>query len=188
MCSYGQYLLNITNSTFRTLLFLVLTYALLCNCQLYGGTNGPCSANFISPPYNKPITVFGSNVGAVPFNGTNSCLPTSSGVVWYIIDIDTSPTNISLSTCAPGTNFDTFIGIYTGTSCGSLQCVTFSDNENSCSYSTNYASLLFFPNRSPIRYYIAVGGGVNQAQGISLLLLIEDNCFNFGNQEISSSL
>ena len=77
-------------------------------------------------PLDCNSSVTGSTVGAgaesVSFCGTSL---TSSGGVWY--EIIGTGFDITVSTCNPGTDFDTKLGVFTG-SCGDLECVGGNDD------------------------------------------------------------
>ena len=126
--------------------------------QNVGGTAGPCSAFPIPPPYTKPITLFGATPGASS-TSSSSCDSSSYGpTVWYTITpVAGSPVNIT--TCNPGTNYDTVISVYTG-SCNSLSCTVYNDDAPNCTHnnSTGGLSTLSFVPTSNTVYYLAVGG------------------------------
>lgn len=63
---------------------------------------------------------------------------------------------VNLSTCIEGTNYDTWIGVYTGI-CSNLTCVTSNDDSpNNCSIKK--ASDVAFNAQKGVSYYVLVGG------------------------------
>ena len=162
----------LTSPFIRVGLLIILTVVIgICQCQLYGGTDGPCSASPIQSPYDlKPITVFGSSVGARPYLD-DACLPSPSGVVWYTIQVASTPTNFSLSTCAQGTTFNTILAVYRGDSCNTLYCADANDNDPNCTFNSYASYLTFFPNVAFQTYWIAVSGS-STTEGLSICQFI----------------
>src|SRR3990167_10568841 len=125
-----------------------------------GGQTGCSSAYVVTTPLNPtPFTVLSNNENAQPLSISNPCTnisPSSSGSVWYTLT-PTAGAVVTLSTCEPGTNFDTTISVFIG-GCSALECVTSSDS-SSCQATSTHAEIKFLAQGST--YYIAVGGNSN---------------------------
>ncbi|MFN0060106.1 MAG: hypothetical protein ACKVX7_16735 [Planctomycetota bacterium] len=105
----------------------------------------------------------------------------SGGAVWYSF-IGTGE-EIILTTCHPGSNFDTKLRVYTGT-CGSLVCVTGNDDAT-CSFS-GLRSRVTWISQLGVEYLILMHG-FSSAEGLFELSLtctpppapaINDDCVN----------
>ena len=139
--------------------------------MLLNGSNNPCGP----PPNNDcanalPITcgqtLSGTTVGAtntvLPFCGTSNTAPD----VWY--SFVATGVNSTLSTCSPGTNYDSKITIYSG-SCGALVCEDGNDDDFLCP-SSILQSTLTIPTTIGQTYYVEVHG-FGTATGIFNLTL-----------------
>ena len=131
-----------------------LSFGSVALSQNVGGMSGPCSAFAIPSPYTTPVTLLGATTAASSaFSST--CYSNDQGpVVWYTIT-PTAGTNVTITTCNPGTNFDTVISVYTGT-CHILSCLLYNDDAY-CNSTNSLSTVSFLPAANTI-YYIAVGG------------------------------
>lgn len=108
--------------------------------------------------------VTGSTQGAST-SGQSTCGTSlnSSGAVWYELIGDNSA--VTISTCNPGTDFDTKLGVFSG-SCGSLTCVGGNDDQSgafdpACNVTGNgfnRGSTVTFEAEAGVTYYIVVTG------------------------------
>jgi hypothetical protein len=80
--------------------------------------------------------------------------------VWHKFTGDGS--TVTLSTCNASTNYDTKIGVFSG-SCGTLTCVTANDDDGICGFSTLRSSVTFATSVG-VQYYVLVTG-FNTASG-----------------------
>lgn len=103
-------------------------------------------------------TVSGSTEGASPesvgFCGTSL---TSAGGVWYALDGTGGA--ITVTTCNAGTNYDTKLGVFSG-SCGSLVCVG-GDDDDSCQFSSLRSRVTFASEEGTTYYILVTGFGSN---------------------------
>ncbi len=104
-------------------------------------------------------SVTGSTTGAsaesVSFCGTSL---TTAGGVWY--SVEGTGADITVTTCNPGTDYDTKLGVFSG-SCGSLTCVGGNDDSTDpgCQLGTlNRFSKVTFASTAGTTYYILVTG------------------------------
>jgi len=135
-------------------LFVVFVLIAAVYCQI-GGTHGACSAVAIPGPFTEPISLFGSNSGATASAiSCNSDDIDENPTVWYSVT-PSSGTQLTISTCAPYTNFDTIIVVYTG-NCEQLTCSTIADDSDSCQVNNNFAQAHFVSSGE--QYFIGVTG------------------------------
>ncbi|MDZ4796512.1 MAG: hypothetical protein SGI83_19765, partial [Bacteroidota bacterium] len=95
-------------------------------------------------------TINGSTTGAIidPVASCGTSLNTAPGI-WYSFQGDGSP--VTLSTCGGVSNYDTKLGVFTGT-CGALVCVA--GNDDFCAFQSQVS----FPTNFGAIYYILVTG------------------------------
>jgi len=145
-----------------------------------GGQAGCSSAYDVTTPLNPtPFTVLSNNEDAQVFspNPCSTIAPSTSGSVWYTLT-PTAGAVVTLSTCEPGTNFDTTISIFTG-GCSGLECVSASDS-STCQATSTHAEIKFLAQGG--KYYIAVGGS-NNAKGSFQLAFSESAVLPVGCYE-----
>lgn len=115
--------------------------------------------------------VSGSTEGASPasvsFCGTTL---TTAGGVWYEVTGTGLP--ITVSTCNAGTNFDTKLGVFSG-SCGDLSCVAGNDDDFGCSFSS-VRSTVSFDSEAGESYYILVTGFSSNTGNFELSIECEE--------------
>lgn len=113
------------------LLFVVVA-VVVCQTPPPSGNPPPCAAVEVKIEGSVGnATLFGYTIGQ-PHYARGKCNPDSnSGVSWFTI---TPPAgkNVDVSTCGEYTNFDTHIGIFTGT-CDNLTCIIAND-DGDCPY------------------------------------------------------
>ena len=138
-----------------TLLLALVIFIQLSFGQFIGGLDGPCSAVTIPGPFETPVNVFGNTGVPNVSNVSNSlCTTSNSPAIWYSIQPQ-NQNQITVSTCAADTNYDTIISVYSG-SCSFLSCVTYNDDDTVCVHPRTSA-VTFSPVAYEI-YYISVGG------------------------------
>lgn len=93
----------------------------------------------------------------------------TSGTVWYHL-VGTGD-EVTVTTCNPGSNFDTKIGVFTG-SCGSLVCVT-GDDDDPCPFS-GLRSRVNFLAEDGVSYFIVVTGFGSNEGNYELSIECED--------------
>lgn len=72
---------------------------------------------------------------------------------------------VTISTCNPGTDYDTQLGIYTGT-CGNFTCVTGDDQDFDCAFSADHTTVEFLSVAGTVYYVRAYGwDGFNDGAG-----------------------
>jgi len=122
----------------------------------------------LAPPTNdlcaNAITIgCGSVTFGYTLNGTNADAPafcstflnTAPGV-WY--HFTGTGDQIEVSTCSAGTDYDTKIGVFSG-SCGALTCVAGNDDDGSCTIGAGaVSSNVIFCSQFGVEYYIYVTG------------------------------
>jgi Peptidase family M23/Ig-like domain CHU_C associated len=99
-------------------------------------------------------TVSGSTTNATANDNPVTCvepLNTSPGIWYKFIG---NGNNVTISTCNVNTNFDTVLGIFSG-SCGNLTCIAGNDDASNCGIQSTIAG---FPTVSGTTYYIYVTG------------------------------
>lgn len=138
---------------------------LLATAQYTGGSNGPCSATELSPPYQTAVTALGNTTGASNQASSLCTSRSASSAIWFTIQAENTDL-ISISTCSVNTTFDTIISVFSG-SCSSLQCVYYND-DNICEYNYRASSLIFTPSKAQF-YYVSVSGYEN-AEGKTIFL------------------
>ena len=106
--------------------------------------------------FSGNATVFGTTIGLPAYNtGSTSCNRGTTGTAWYKITTGLN-SNVTISTCGDYTNFDTLLGVYTGT-CNNLYCYEFNDDSNSCPSSPT-TSEVSITSTEKNEYYISVSG------------------------------
>ncbi|PSR12332.1 MAG: hypothetical protein DA408_16270, partial [Bacteroidetes bacterium] len=96
-------------------------------------------------------TAGGTVAAGLPFCGTTL---TSARGIWYVLP--GTGNDFTLSTCNPGTNFDTKLGVFSG-SCGALTCVVGNDDDFACGFSI-VRSTVSFSTTLGVNYYVFVTG------------------------------
>ncbi len=155
-----------------------------------GNINYSISTECDFPPTSAPTCETaatidcGTSLTASTVEGVVNDLDNCNGVrlntapgVWYVYEGDNSL--VTVNTCGPNTNFDTRIGVFTG-SCDDLTCLAANDNSNinGCLYAGR-ASEVSFPAFVGTTYYIYVTGGFNASGTFDLNVecsLINDDC------------
>jgi len=154
------------NSTFGTTYYIWVTgvidargtFSLSVTCALVAPPNDAC-ANAQAITCGQ--TVSGSTVGAtVDAVGTCGTTLNTAGGVWY--SIVGNGADITVSTCNPGTNYDTKMGVFSG-SCGAFVCVGGNDDTTApeCvlpATGFNRKSRVTFNSVAGTTYYILVTG------------------------------
>lgn len=92
-----------------------------------------------------------ANSDIAPFCGTNDG---TAGGVWY--RFTGTGDEVTLSTCLPGTTYDTKVRVYTGT-CGNLNCVVGDDDDFTCPLSGLASRVAWFSTLAT-EYFILVHG------------------------------
>ncbi|MCB0637112.1 MAG: T9SS type A sorting domain-containing protein, partial [Lewinella sp.] len=118
----------------------------------------PIAACEAATPINCGDVVIGSTVGGqalpgLPFCGT--ALNTAPGN-WYVLE--GTGTEITVSTCNPGSNYDTKIGVFNGgCNLAILNCIGGNDDDFGCGFSI-LRSTVTFNTVIGVSYYIYVTG------------------------------
>lgn len=147
----GAYSIRITHK--GSLSGSLQTYSMLISVGNSSSSNTTCSqATAISCGQTVTGTTSGSTQN-VPECDDNS-LDTAPGI-WYRYTADQTGT-VTATTCNPSTNFDTKIGVFSGT-CSGLVCVAANDDDESCSQN-DLNSTVQFNAISGQSYYIYVTG------------------------------
>ncbi|MCB0650497.1 MAG: HYR domain-containing protein, partial [Saprospiraceae bacterium] len=117
-------------------------------------------------------SVTGSTVGATPDNmefcGTGNTAPG----VWYKWTGD--GTQVTISTCNAGTNYDTKLSVFSG-NCEVLSCVGGSDDDFNCSFSS-LRSTVTFTSVLGVQYFFLVHGFGTSTGNFELSLSCEGVC------------
>jgi hypothetical protein len=122
-------------------------------------------------------TITGTTAGASAQEVPSCNLVFPGQGVWYSL-VGNGGT-ITLSTCSSNTNFDTQIGVFSG-SCTSLSCVAGNNNDTGCANSRQ--STVSFPSTAGTTYYIYVTGVLGANGNFSLSIactpppIVNDNC------------
>jgi hypothetical protein len=129
--------------------------------QAQAPANDACStATLITCGATVSGSTLNANIDAAPTCG----LDVPRFGVWYRIVGQGGM--ITLSTCSASTNFDTQIGVYSGT-CAALNCVAGNNNAASCAANSR-ASSVTFSSTPGVTYYVWVTGVVNSRGNFSL--------------------
>ena len=110
-------------------------------------------------------TTNGSTVNATQ-DSLNNCgenFVVSPGV-WYVAQNISGAKILTISTCGNGTNFDTAITVYSGTTCDSLLCVGGRDDDSECS-SDFHQSTISWKTTPGQSYFILVHGSQAEDSG-----------------------
>lgn len=128
-----------------------------------------------------PVTC-GETITGTSANSNTNTLPACNlapygGGIWY--SIEGTGGDIEVTTCSATTNFDTQIGIFTG-SCTSLSCVAGNNNDPSCA--NGRQSTVTFTSDAETTYYIYLTGTAgargNFAMTVTCLADPDTNCLN----------
>jgi hypothetical protein len=134
----------------------------------YRATIGPANDNFANriAITGTTVTVTGSNVGASKEPGEPSTLAGNSGgrSVWWTW---TAPTSGKVTLDTHGSNFDTLLGVYTGTSVSALTLIGANDDDPAGGTTT---SKLVFNAVAGTTYQIQVDGYGGASGNITLNL------------------
>lgn len=143
-----------------------------------------------SAPLSLGDTISG-NVGNADVSRIETCGPTKpDGVVrgrWFSVVGD--GTLITASTCG-GTNFDSQISVYSGSSCEELTCVAFDDDDPSCCNGgdeacNSKAAAVTIPTITGENYYIFVHGTNVEADAtFELTLSSTSNLGTFASEDV----
>lgn len=117
--------------------------------------------------YCEESVIFGSNIGSE--GAPPACGPAINKPVWY--EITGINGEITVSTCNPGTDFDSQIGIYINT-CFNLICVDDNNDDPTCGQDPLDATVTWTSILGEI-YYVAVGG-VSGTEGAFELSISKD--------------
>jgi Calx-beta domain len=157
----------------RSVCFVVRVWAALllaCLCA----TSALASDNFPGTTISGTGTLQGNNVGATSETGEPLSLGGGAlNTLWYSWTAPTSGT-VSFGTCNPTgsslTDFDTTIGIYTGTAVNALTQVGFNDDVPGCNSVVNpdYGSTLIFTATAGTTYRIQIDGYANTTGNFQL--------------------
>jgi hypothetical protein len=128
------------------------THSFQINCPAPAPANDACAgATNISCGSTISGSTTSATSDAVATCGTT--LNTAPGT-WHKFTGDGS--TVTLSTCTDSTNFDTKIGVFSGT-CGTLSCVAGNDDNSTCSFGST-RSTVTFATSAGIQYYVLVTG------------------------------
>ena len=121
----------------------------------------PANDNFASAAPIGIGSFTGSNIGATAEENEPISAGTSAPInsVWWVWTADRSET-VEFNTF--GSNFDTLLAVYTGSSLDSLQLVTSNDDKD------GLQSQVLFDAVAGTTYYIAIDGSLNQTGSIVL--------------------
>ena len=117
-----------------------------------------------TPPAN--VSTLGATQDALP----GCAIPSVAPGVWFKVAGTGIP--ITLSTCAPSTNFDTRISVFSG-GCGSLVCEA--DNDDAGCGPNPLASSVNFPTTQGVEYLVLVHGGKSAADRGTFMLRFGDS-------------
>ena len=139
-----------------------LALVLAMSTAAYAQPANDACANAITVTCGQTVTgsTLTSTIDAAPSCGLN--FPRYG--VWYRF-VGTGQA-VTLSTCSAGTNYDSQIGVYSG-SCTALTCVAGNDNDAACS-SGGRKSTVTFNSTSGTTYLIWVTGAVSARGNFSL--------------------
>jgi hypothetical protein len=115
-------------------------------------------------PLSCGQTVTGSTTSATIDQAPACGLSLPRFGVWYTLA--GGGDRVTLTTCNTGTNYDTQIGVYSG-SCASLVCVAGNNNDPTCTRSGRYSTVSFTAN-SGTTYYIWVTGVIDARGNFTL--------------------
>ena len=146
-------------------LVIVLLFVGFVYCQ-----SSPCDAIPIVIETGGNATEYGNN-NNMPRFAPSLCNRGASGTVWYSIQPEAGQ-NVLITTCGSYTQFDTILGVYSG-SCDNLVCEEFSEDAR-CPASYDeywydddeyyYRSTVSFASTGET-FYISVSGDYTQASG-----------------------
>jgi len=108
------------------------------------------SAQEISVGSQTSGTTVGATLDSTAVCGT---IPTAPGVWYYLTG---TGNDITVDTCSLGTDFDTKITVFGGSSCSGLSCV--GEDDDGCGGGSDTRSSLAFSSVSGSKYYILVHG------------------------------
>lgn len=134
------------------------TFTLAATCAVVAPANDACTgAVAVACGSSTTGSTAGATIDAV---GTCTTTLNTAGGVWY--SVVGNGASITVSTCNPGTDYDTKLGVFSGT-CGALVCVGGNDDTTApeCvlpSNGFNRRSRVTFNSVSGTTYYILVTG------------------------------
>lgn len=177
---------NIGNLNFPISLTAGVTYYIMLDPETTGG--GTVSWNLIcaTPPTSNDNCTNATVINSIPYTspvlnnfGSTDDIPaftsncgTMSSNVWY--RFTGTGTTVTVSTCNPGTNFDTEIRIYTGGCAAFTAEETCNDDDISCGLGGLYSTTSFCAEFG-VDYYISVGYWISGGGfGNFVLSVIED--------------
>ena len=114
--------------------------------------------------YPLHIGVTGNPEGSTAFGSTLSsavCSNEYGNAIWYEVSAS-SYTNVQFTTCNSVTNFDTMLSVYSG-SCEALSCLTYNDDDGSCSNSSTLSTVQVSLSANEVVYLVI--SGYNGATG-----------------------
>src|SRR5262245_26914820 len=114
----------------------------------------PANDNCANAPSIGNVTVSGTTVGAT-IDGSSGCSGGSAPDVWYRYTA-TATTTITVSTCNPGTGYDTVISVHTGCP-GTIANQIICNDDVTCQFGV-FRSLLTFQAVNGVQYLIRVAG------------------------------
>ena len=138
---------------------LVVAFLVCFGSTLLAQSTGQVCSDPIALECNGEVVV-GSTFNVPSDNATSgygvcSSMTSSNGQIWYTLNAPEG-NQITISTCDPNSNFDTFLSVYTG-ECGALTCVAY--NDDAC----NLRSTVTFIAGAGETYLIRVGGFSSQS-------------------------
>ena len=144
-------------------------------------TNAPANDSCSNAMAVTPGTYFGTTICASNDNEVTCGTDNGNlGGVWYTYTPTVSGTNIEVSTCNAGTNFDTKIRVFEG-ACGALTCVVGEDDENgACGLRT----IVDWCGVAGNTYYILIHG-YGDSEGEFEMSLTE-SAIPVGNSDVSA--
>lgn len=136
------------------LLSIVVVLMMLTGNVLNAQSTGQLCSDPISLECSGEVIV-GSTLGVPSDNATSGfavCGSSSStgGQIWYTL-YTPEENQVTISTCDPNSNFDTYLRVYTG-ECGAFTCVAYNDDACSLKSTVTFISV---PGET---YHIRVGG------------------------------
>jgi Secretion system C-terminal sorting domain len=177
--SPGTYSLNLTAGNYYLLMDAEGTSSRTHTCQILCPTAPPPPSDNDLCSASVPLLACGGSVSGTTVGATSDAVPTCGTSLntapsrWYRF-IGTGQT-VTITTCNAGSNYDTKLGIFTG-SCGALTCVTGND-DSSCSFSS-LRSTVTFTSVSGTTYFVYVtgfGSGAGNFQVTATCSLKEDD-------------
>ena len=128
-----------------------------------GATGPACFAfpiNGLTP--NQNISLYGNNANYPSYYNAACGSSGNSGTVWYSVT-PLANSNVTVSTCGSYTNFDTVLGVYTG-SCSNPTCFLY--NDDACGSGQSQVRW----TATGAQYFIAVSGYSSQSGNFQLTI------------------